>query len=102
MNATENTTAAAETITLPETCDPEGLMLDMANDYLCESDDVNKAAKRRQTAMNAAHRAGHEGCEMCGRALKTGHVAVLAADGRKVASVGPGCAERIRKMLAAG
>lgn len=56
-------------------------------------------ARARDVRMLAAHRAGKDGCEVCGRALVRS-VPVHDERGERVSQVGPECAKRIRKLLA--
>lgn len=62
-------------------------------DFSCTIIDTAAKARRRDSAMNRAHLAGHAACEICGRAIK--------GEGLRIdeSVLGPTCA---KKMRAAG
>lgn len=64
-------------------------LLSAINDVMYEK---GASSQRRQDAMNRAHRAGHEACEVCGRAVKGGVVYIVGNP------VGPDCAKALAKL----
>lgn len=64
-------------------------VLDFANTIV----DTAAKANRRDSAMNAAHAAGLDACEVCGRGIKNAAVAARVAG----SAIGPECLRKMRK-----
>lgn len=69
-------------------------LLDAVCDVLASKGVVANASKVRQANFDRAHRAGFDGCEVCGRALKNASKIVYIAD----CPVGSDCAKALQKL----
>tara|TARA_R110000824_G_scaffold38592_14_gene117773 strand:+ start:195 stop:485 length:291 start_codon:yes stop_codon:yes gene_type:complete len=89
MNVTDRATDRA-IATLTARCLTPDDLLDLAAWII----DTEAKAERRDRSFSAAHDAGFEGCEVCGRALRSGATARVAGS-----PLGPTCTRKLARLV---